>query len=98
MYYEYDFICIINTKTEDIEKLKNKIIEIIKENKCEILEIKDIGEKKLAYTIRNKKVGYFYFLKIKSNRLNYNPIAKISIKLNTMEEIIKYIIIRTNKE
>ena len=96
MNSEYESICIINSKAKNINQIKQKIKEVFNENGGIILNVNDIGIKKLAYKIKNETIGYYYFLKVRFKDYKSNPISKPSIKLNTIEEIIKYIIIRTD--
>ena len=99
MSEEYEAVFIFREyKNEDkIKELKKKIDEIIIDEKCEIFNKNDLGTRRLAYKIKNKKVGYYYVVNFKTSVKKKNTERRIKIKLNTMEEILKYLIIRIDK-
>lgn len=99
MREEYEAVFIFKEyKNENkIKQLKKKIDEIIIDEKCEIFNKNDLGTRRLAYKIKNKTVGYYYVVNFKTSVKKKNTERRIKMKLNTMEEILKYLIIRIDK-
>ena len=61
----YEIMFIVKTTMES-DKIKNTIDtmkKIITDGKGKIVEVKDMGEKKLAYPIKKELTGYYYVLK-----------------------------------
>ncbi len=59
---------------------------------CDIFHKEKLGVKNLAYEVKGHKKGYFYYIKFKVPD-SLRDSGKISIKINTLEEVIKYIIL-----
>lgn len=99
MSEEYEAVFIFKEyKNENkIKELKKKIDEIIIDEKCEILNRNNLGIKTLAYKIKRQKKGYYYVVNFKTSVKKKNTERRIKMKLNTMEEILKYLIIRIDK-
>lgn len=57
----YESIVLINAALEDeqIQSVVGQIKEILAGNDSEIIEIEDWGRKRLAYTIKKSKIGYY---------------------------------------
>lgn len=93
--YEAVFIIKDYKDLEKINNIKKKIDEIIAKE-YDLFNKIDYGVKKLAYEIRKEKTGYYYVIKFRDNGKKKNAISKIEKNINTMEEILKYIIIRND--
>lgn len=61
----YESMVIIDTKIEEIERLKtiNKIKEFIEKSGGKIISFEEWGNRKLAYPIKKRNEGYYILLK-----------------------------------
>ena len=90
-------IVIMEKPKDDIKKTIKKIKNIITEEKCKIIKEEELGLKKLAYDIKKQRQGYFlYYIFEASSDLDAS--GKVKIKLNTLEEVLKFIIIPYSEE
>lgn len=89
---KYEAIFIIkNDKEEQIRDAIERIDNIILSEYCEIISKEKKGTRKLAYEIKGNKTGYFYYVSFKGDYIDKNSLGKMSIKINTIEEVIKHI-------
>lgn len=95
MNKKYEAIFIIkNSDKENIEEIKRKINTIVKQEYCEIFHKEDIGLRRLAYDIKGEKEGYYYLLRFEVRQDAVNVIGDIETSINTIEEVMKYLVIR----
>ena len=80
----------MNIIKETIEKINN----IVSSESNNIFKKEEIGEKKLAYEIKEQKKGLYYSIKSEVDDSKENVDGKISMKVNTIIEVIKHLIIR----
>ena len=80
--------------TGKVLQLFEKYDNIILSEYCEIISKEKKGTRKLAYEIKGNKTGYYYYVSFQSDSMDKNYIGKMSIKINTIEEIIKHIFIK----
>ena len=96
MNEKYESVFIIK---EDCNKknIISEIDKIITTQKAKISRTDELGLKKLAYEIRKNKNGYYYvvYFEIANNN---NQIVKIQKQINTIEEILKFIIVKVDEE
>lgn len=94
MNEKYESVFIIK---EDCNKknIISEIDKIITTQKAKISRTDELGLKKLAYEIRKNKNGYYYvvYFEIANNN---NQIVKIQKHINTIEEILKFIIVKVD--
>lgn len=94
---KYEAIFIIKNYEDEksledvIERINNIVI-----TECGFIYHKDkIGVKKLAYEVKGNKQGYYYLINFKIPEFNIkDAIGRISMNINTLENVIKYIIIK----
>ena len=95
----YETIILIdNEKKDKIKETIDKVVKIISNFKGEITKKDDIGNKKLAYPIKNKKEAYYYLLeyKLKQNE-SIETLDKIESEFKTIENIMKFLSIRIDE-
>lgn len=94
---KYEAIFIIKNY-EDEKSLKDvmeRINNIIVTGYGAIYHKDKIGVKKLAYEVKGNKQGYYYLINFKISELNIkDAIGRISMNINTLENVIKHIIIK----
>ena len=93
----YEIMFIVKT-TMEADKIKNTIDnmkKIITSGKGKVVEIKDMGEKKLAYPIKKEITGYYYVLKVEANK---EIIAEFDRRALIDETILRHLIIKLDEE
>ncbi len=79
---EYELICIIkpDLQASRLEKINEKIKKVLDEGKGKILDQKDWGKRKLAYTIGKENYGQYLYFTINSG----------GEQISNLERVIKY--------
>lgn len=95
-YYEGVFVINAKKNEENAKGIINKINKIIKEEDGKITYKDFLGLKKNAYEIKGHKEGYYYFCRFNTMQDAKTYKGKIAIQFNTIDEIIKFIIIEIN--
>jgi len=82
-------------ETEAASALANNYKKVITDDKGTVTNFKDMGQRKLAYTI-NKQVNGFYYV------INFNATAEtvkeLDRRLGLDESILRHMIIRLDEE
>lgn len=81
---------ILEAQRQDI---LSKVANYIKQN-GKIAEIKELGEKNLAYDIQKYKKAYFYVITFEMEEKNINKLEKI---YRHTDEILKFITVKSNQ-
>ncbi len=93
---EYEVIYIVRPtlQEDEVKKVCKNFEDILTSNGAEIIDSKEMGQRELAYEIKDFKSGYYFVLTIKANNDNaineFNRLALIS------KDIIRHLI--TKKE
>lgn len=89
---EYESIIIVNPKTSEEERngIVDKIKTCINENST-LKSFDDIGLKKLAYSIKEYKEGYYYVFYFESTEKVIHELERI---YRITDEILKFMTIR----
>lgn len=88
---DYELMIIFNEDEIPFNDNKSSISTLLSENKVEIKEEKDYGNRELAYPINEKKRGHYYLFVIKSEQSALTKLEN-SFKLN--RGILRYLIVR----
>ncbi len=89
---KYESIIILNEKINEQEK--NNVIKKVKSyinESGKIIEIKDLGLRKLAYDIKKCKRGYYFEIIFS---MKENKIIELERIYRILDEIIKFIVIK----
>lgn len=65
--YEIMFIVRPTLSEDEIKKVSTDFAKIITDNGSKITEIKEIGQKELAYEIKDFKTGYYFVFEVEAN-------------------------------
>lgn len=80
--YECMLIVDSQAKEEDIEKLMNKVEKTVKKHgEGKIIEVRKVGQKRLAYPIGHKREGIYYLLNLEIDPVSikeYEEVMKLS--------------------
>ena len=92
--YEIMFIL----KSNDEEAIKTQVSElkaIITDMKGEIVEEKEMGNRKLAYPIKKELNGYYYVMNVNANN---DVVQEFDRKARISENVLRHLIIRLDEE
>ncbi len=93
--YEIMFIVKSTVEKDIVDNVVNSLKKVITEQKGTIDDFKDLGQKQLAYPIKNEVNGYYYVLKVNAKP---KAIMEFDRKAQIDENIIRYLIINLDKE
>ena len=96
--YEAIFIIRCNEDSKKLEETIEKINNIVISNSFNIYYKEKKGEKKLAYEVKGEKEGVYYYIKFETSEKINNKLEEIKTKINTIEDVLKYIIIKLSEE
>lgn len=85
---------------EDCDKkaIIEKINQMVKEQGGNIYHTEEIGLKKLAYEVKGYKEGYYYLADFEVAESSKNTAIRLSKKINTIEEVLKHIVLKLDEE
>lgn len=64
--YEIMFIVRPTLSEEEIKKVSNDFAKVIKDNGSKVTEIKEMGQRELAYEIKDFKTGYYFIFEVEA--------------------------------
>lgn len=90
---EYELVYIISPEIgdEDVEKVTQRVAQLVASNGGEVTETQPWGRKRLAYPIQDFREGYYVALKL---RLNPESTRELERSLKLTEGIIRYLLVR----
>jgi small subunit ribosomal protein S6 len=94
MIYEINFLT-LQSKTEQLEKIRQEIKKFIESYGASIVEEKEYLKRKLAYEVKHENYGFFTVLRFKFEKSF--SLDEMKNKLNQKEEIARYIIIKADE-
>ncbi|MDD2238605.1 MAG: 30S ribosomal protein S6 [Bacilli bacterium] len=94
---KYEIMFIVKTTIDEQEAKKSaaNLKSIITDMKGEIIEFKEIGQKKLAYPIKKEVTGFYYLIVCNTNA---ETILEFERKTRIDENILRHLIINLDKE
>lgn len=93
--YEVMFIVKSANESNDIKATAESMKQIITDNKGNVVEFNELGEKKLAYSIKKEISGYYYVMIIEANNEAINELDR---KALINENILRHLIIKLDEE
>ncbi len=90
---KYEMMFIVNSTLEQnaISDVAELIKSTIEKSKGKILEVKEMGQRELAYEIKKHKNGYYYLLTFEAKE---DVIEKINHIANVNENILRYLVLK----
>lgn len=90
---DYELVLVIDSEVsgEDRKKQLTKVKKIVEDLKGKVKKTDEWGEKKLAYPINKKNMGYYFLLTI---QLPLEVPPQIDSKLKLEENIIRYLLVK----
>lgn len=97
MVKNYESVVIINAALEEeqVESIITKLVDNLKINGAEVLDVDKWGRKRLAYPIQKSKSGYYLLIRYDAPS---ELISKFERMLRLDENIIRYITILLDKK
>ena len=89
--YKYELIVIFDSDDKNFEEVKSTTAEILTLNSSNIIEEKNIGQRNLAFPIKEKNKGHYFLFVVEIDPNNFKEIEK-AFKLN--KAILRHLFIR----
>ncbi len=93
--YEIMFIVKTTIEEEAVKKTIADLKSIITDLKGEIIEEKDMGQKKLAYPINKEVNGFYYVIVVNANG---EIVSEFDRKAKINDNVIRHLIIKLDEE
>ncbi len=93
--YEIMFIVKATMESDQVKKVAENLKNIITANKSKVVEEKELGEKKLAYPIKNELNGYYFVYEVEATK---EVIAEFDRKAGLDESVLRHLIIKLDEE
>lgn len=90
--YEIMFIVKPTLGEEDVKKVVKKFADILTSNDAKITFQKDLGQKELAYEIKDFKSGFYYLFDLEAN--DDKAISEFDRQSRNTPDIIRHLITR----
>jgi small subunit ribosomal protein S6 len=89
--YEVMYIVRPNVEKEEVKNIINNFNDIFVKMNSEVLELKEIGLKDLAYEIDHHKKGYYVWLKVNASN---EAIAEFNRVVRITETVMRFIVLK----
>ena len=93
--YEMMFIVKATMESENVKATAENIKKVVTELKGNVVEYKELGEKKLAYPIKKELNGYYFVMQFEATNAAE---AELSRKAGLDENILRHLIVRLDEE
>ena len=93
---KYEIMFIVNPTLEEatIKSVAEDMKKVLEKNKAKVEEMKDMGQKTLAYEINKHKKGYYFLIVAEAPIKAINEFNRIA---NVNENIIRSLVVKTEK-
>lgn len=93
--YELMFIVKTTMETEAASKLANSYKKLIADEKGEVTNFKEMGQRKLAYEIKKQINGFYYVINFNATS---DTVKELDRRLGLDENILRHLIIKLDEE
>ncbi len=93
--YEMMFIVKATMESENVKATAENMKKLVTDLKGNVVEYKELGEKKLAYPIKKELNGYYFLMQFEANK---EIEAEVGRKANLDENILRHLIIKLDEE
>ena len=90
-FYENTLITKQDLPKSELEKIKDKYSQIIKDNSGKVIKIEDWGLLNLARKIKRYKKGFYIHYKFEGNK---ETLSEINKKIKVDSSIIRYLVVK----
>lgn len=94
---KYELALVVSARIEDDARtaVVDKAKAIVEKAGGTITNVDESGKKRLAYEIQKMKEGYYYFIQFDGNA---DSPAKIETDVRIMDNVLRYLCVRTDAE
>jgi len=93
--YEIMFIVKATNESEQVKATAESFKKLITELNSKVVEYKELGQKKLAYPIKNEINGYYFDMVVDAK---HDAISEFDRKALIDENILRHLIIKLDEE
>ena len=93
--YEIMFIVKATIESDKIKETCENYKKLLKDYKANLVDFKEMGEKKLAYEIKGNMNGYYFVMQVEANA---DAIKEFDRKARIDENMIRHLIIKLDEE
>lgn len=93
--YEMMFIVKATMDSENVKATAESIKKLVTDLKGNVVEYKELGEKKLAYPIKKELNGYYFLMQFEANK---EVESEINRKAGLDENVLRHLIIKLDEE
>ena len=93
--YEMMFIVKATMESENVKATAENVKKLVTDLKGNVVEYKELGEKKLAYPIKKELNGYYFVMQFEASK---EAEAELSRKAGLDEIILRHLIVRLDEE
>ena len=94
-HYETVFILNPVLSENQMKETVQKFTKLLKESKAKIVAEEHWGLKKMAYSIQNKKTGFYYLIEFTSDNQDINDKLELAYKRD--ERLMRWLTVRLDK-
>jgi len=93
---EYELVYIVSPEVsdEDMEKVTQRVTQLVANNGGQVIETQPWGRRRLAYPIQDFREGYYVTLKL---QMNPQSTAEFERSLKLTEGIIRYLLVKVGE-
>lgn len=93
--YEMMFIVKATMDSENVKATAEGIKKLVTDLKGNVVEYKELGEKKLAYPIKKELNGYYFLMQFEANK---EVESELNRKAGLDENVLRHLIIKLDEE
>ena len=93
--YEMMFIVKATMDSENVKATAESVKKLVTDLKGNVVEYKELGEKKLAYPIKKELNGYYFLMQFEADK---DIEAEINRKVRLDENVLRHLIIKLDEE
>ena len=93
--YEMMFIVKATMESENVKATAESIKKLVTDLKGNVVEFKELGDKKLAYPIIKELNGYYFLMQLEATK---EAEAELNRKAGLDENVLRHLIIKLDEE
>ena len=93
--YEIMFIVKATLEESEIKKIAEDLKKLVSNKQSKVIEMNELGRKKLAYPINKELSGFYYVLKVETD---HATIKEFDRKVSLNENVLRHLIIKLESE
>ena len=94
MKYEILFIVRPDLEEKAISDTFKKFEKVLVDKKAKVLSSKELGQRELAYEIKNHKTGYYFLINVEADSKAINEFDRVA---TLSEDVIRHIAVKLEK-